>query len=267
MRIKTGCAFCLTEESRMERQRELTDLVNDSLDRAEADWEGVGSLLEAKEAVALANSRNFIPSNIPGHPLVDTTEPKVDQFIAFVLDIRDSTQRLMCAIGKDKAKVTGLQRLFFETSALLPAASQLVEWKDGAVTEYLGDGLLAMFRVKEGQREARIDDAYATATRSLELVRELVNPILHFRYGVPELAIGVGLAFSKAIVTVVGLGASRQAKAFGQCVWRASKLSGGRNQVIVDESIRLAWPTSKDGRLHFRPIKLKGSDGFLVYQQ
>lgn len=251
----------------MERQRELTDLVNDSLDRAESDWEGVAKeLLEAKEAVALANSRDFVPSNIPGHPLVDTTDPKVDEFIAFVLDIRDSTQRLMCAIREDKAKVTGLQRLFYETSALLPAASQLVEWKDGAVTEYLGDGLLAMFRVKEGQRAARIDDAYAAATRSLELVQELVNPILNFRYGVPELAIGVGLAFSKAIVTVVGLGASRQAKAFGECVWRASKLSGGRNQVIVDESIKLAWPTSKDGRLRFRREELKGATGYVVYK-
>jgi class 3 adenylate cyclase len=251
----------------MDRQRELIDLVNESLNRAEADWEGVATLLEAKEAVALANSRDFIPSTIPGHPLVDTTEPKVDEFIAFVLDIRDSTQRLMCAISEDKAKVSGLQRLFFETSALLPAASQLVEWKGGAVTEYLGDGLLAMFRVNEGQRAERINDAYAAATRSLELVQELVNPILNYRYGVPALSIGVGLALSKAIVTVVGLGVSRQAKAFGECVWRASKLSGGRNQVIVDESIRLAWPTSKGGRLHFRPTKLKGSDGFVVYQQ
>lgn len=251
----------------MDRQRELIDLVNESLDRAEADWKGIASLLEAKEAVALANSRDFIPSAIPGHALVDTTEPKVDEFIALVLDIRDSTQRLMCAISEDKAKVSGLKRLFFETSALLPAASQLVEWKGGAVTEYLGDGLLAMFRANGGQRAERINDAYAAATGSLELVSELVNPILHFRYGVPELAIGVGLAFSKAIVTVVGLGASRQAKAFGECVWRASKLSGGRNEVIVDESIKLAWPTSKGGRLHFRPTKLKGSDGFVVYQQ
>lgn len=251
----------------MERQRELTDLVNDSLDRAEADWEGVAKeLLEAKEAVVLANSRDFVPSNIPGHPLVDTTDPKVDEFIAFVLDIRDSTQRLMCAISKDKAKVTGLQRLFFETSAFLPAASQLVEWKGGAVTEYLGDGLLAMFRVKEGQRAARIDDAYAAATRSLELVQELVNPILNYRYGVPALSIGVGLALSKAIVTVVGLGASRQAKAFGECVWRASKLSGGRNQMIVDESIRLAWRTCKDGRLRFKETTVKDTLGYVVWQ-
>lgn len=248
----------------MDRQRELIDLVNESLNRAEADWEGVASLLEAKEAVALANRQDFIPSTIPGHPLVDTTDPKVDEFIAFVLDIRDSTQRLMCAISEDKAKVSGLQRLFFETSALLPAASQLVEWKGGAVTEYLGDGLLAMFRVNEGQRAERINDAYAAGTRSLELVQELVNPILNYRYGVPALSIGVGLAFSKAIVTVVGLGASRQAKAFGECVWRASKLSGGRNEVIIDDSFRLAWPTSKEGRLRLTPRKIKGADGYLV---
>lgn len=250
------------------QKQKLFELVNDSLDRAEADWAGVESaLMEAKEAVALANSRDFVPSNIPGHPLVDSADPKVDEFIALVLDIRDSSRRLMCAISKDKAEVTGLQRLFYETSALLPAASLIIERRNGAVTEYLGDGLLAMFRVKEGEESARISEAYAAATGSLDLTRELVNPILKDRYRLPELAVGVGLALSKAIVTVVGHGKARQAKAFGECVWRASKLSGGRNEVVVDESIRLAWPTSKDGRLHFRPEKLKGTDGFVVCER
>ncbi|MEF3072989.1 adenylate/guanylate cyclase, partial [Klebsiella pneumoniae] len=48
-----------------------------------------------------------------------------------------------------------------------------------------------------------------------------------------------------------GIEGSRHAKAYGECVFRATKLSGGNNVILIDNNLRVAWPSSKGGKLSF----------------
>ena len=62
-----------------------------ALDEAEATWKTVGTRL-TKTAVLREDSRaQVVPSFIPGHPSVSSDRPVVDSFIAWVIDLREST--------------------------------------------------------------------------------------------------------------------------------------------------------------------------------
>ena len=139
----------------IELEREIKQLVNDSLDEAESIWKRVGhEIIEAKQA-QFSNREvraEEMPSKIPGHTTVDSTLPKVDDFIALVLDMRDSSRHLITANSFD---LKPLERVLYETTAILPACSRIIANENGGVTEYLGDGLLAFFHApKEKQDKA-----------------------------------------------------------------------------------------------------------------
>lgn len=128
-----------------EREHELlVEVAAESLLRAQNIWNSVeGELLQKALRESYAER---VPSNIPGHPEVGL-EPKVDDFVAMVVDMRDSTVHLAEASA---GKVSGLQRVFYETSTLLPTVARAIQFGSGKVTEYLGDGLLALFSVEPG---------------------------------------------------------------------------------------------------------------------
>jgi class 3 adenylate cyclase len=170
----------------------------------------------------------------------------------------------MCAISGKRANVSGLQRVFYETSALLPALALAVKFEEGNVTEYLGDGVLALFRVDANDRSKFIYAAHRAAKLSINEIRDVVNEILSERYSLPNLDIGVGLALSQTLVTLVGLPTEKHPKAFGECVFRATKLSGGKNEIIADKNLKLAWPSQKGGTLCFKPRTVRGEDGYLL---
>jgi len=246
----------------------LDKIVNASLDKAESTWESGGSELRA--AMESATFKNFEeraevkPSLIPGHPLVGDNEVVIDEFIAFVADMRKSSEHLMCAISSKKAKCSGLQRVYYETSALLPALAKTINFKEGSVTEYLGDGVLALFKVDPEDKSKAIYAAHNAGRNIINDTRMIINNVIHERYSLPPLDIGVGLSISKALVTLVGLDGEKHPKAFGACVFRASKLSGGVNEILADQYLEAAWPTAKGGRLKFLSRKIRGVDGFLV---
>ena len=204
------------------------------------------------------------PSKIPGHEIVRDGETVIDEFVAFVADMRDSSKHLMCAISPKNADVSGLQRVYYETSALLPALAYAVSKEEGSVTEYLGDGILALFRIDNNSREQAIYASHRAAKNAIGDVRDLVNEALYERYRLPAVDIGVGLAVSKTIVTLVGLAPDKQPKAFGECVFRATKLSDGKNEVICDENMKAIWPSSKGGTLRFSRKSVKNIDGYLI---
>jgi class 3 adenylate cyclase len=81
-----------------------------------------------------------------------------------------------------------------------------------------------------------------------------VNRILKERYNLPALRIGIGLAYSKALVTIIGTEDNLHAKAMGECVYRASKLSNGSNEIIIDEKLKILWPKRKGGSLSFKGL-------------
>lgn len=254
-----------------EQRNELEKLTNDCLNAAEGIWDRVGH-----EFVSLENARaemiktakeaalEAIETQIPGYPYVEPAEPQVDDFIALVADMRGSTNHLLHAISHKTSSVSQLQRVFYETSALLPSLAKTIAFEGGKVTEYLGDGVLGLFKASKDLRPEVVRDAYRSAKKCFSTVTEVVNPILAKRYSLPKLKLGIGMAFSKTVVSVIGLPEHLEAKVFGECVYYATKLSSGTDQIHVDEALKCIWPTTKGGTLNFLPRKMKGVDGYLV---
>jgi hypothetical protein len=235
-----------------EERAEITQAATRGLDRAIRNWNQVGS--QMRKAYAMDSISNEVyavnESVIPGHPFVEEEKPEVDEFVALVVDMRKSSERLKTR-GNFPGIEDGFQRVYYETSALLPALAQTALHKDGHVTEYLGDGVLILFRVDTADRPKTIRAAYNAAAKCVDVSREIVNELLSTRFKLPGLDIGAGLSLSKAMVTMVGLPGSMQPKAVGQCVWEASKLSAGYNKVNVSKDLKSAWPPTKGGNLKF----------------
>lgn len=183
-----------------------------------------------------------------------------------MLDLRDSTQHLRQAIGKYSSDVSMIQRVFYEVSALLPAMAKIVDEYKGAVTEYLGDGLLALFQLPKLRNEQGpiLTNVMLAAKTCLEALHQVVNPILNKRYRLPDLEIGIGLASSEAIISHFGLSPDTQVKVIGECIYFASQCSKGRNEIIVHEGFEAIWPTSKGGMLAFRLKPFRDFKGYIV---
>lgn len=246
-----------------EQKSEIKAIVDDALDRVERVWSKHGSHFAANSAAVIVEKREVVPSRIPAHPLVDGDRPKVDKFIALVADIRDSSNHLLCAI-KEPARVSMLQRVYYETSALLPALERTISYENGQVTEYLGDGILALFSVDDDDKDGSIYKAFYAARHCLVDARNIVNNALRTRYHLPAIDMGIGLSLSDALVSLVGIDGARHPKVIGRCVWQASKLAGGRNEIYVDSVLDNMWPVSKEGKLNFTRKRVRGYDGFLV---
>lgn len=73
-----------------------------------------------------------------------------------------------------------------------------------------------------------------------------------FYIGLTPFKIGIGLAISIAIVSLIGLSDNHHPKAFGECVFRATKLSVCKNKICVDERMRKHWLSSSNGKVNFR---------------
>ena len=247
------------------QREEITKIINDSLDNAEKHWKNGGHLLQ--ESITMDSigrvGMDSEASKIPGHTKVQDKETVIDEFIALVMDMRDSSKHLMQEIGSP-AKVSRLERVYYETSALLPAVEQTIKYSEGSVTEYLGDGILAFFKVNEDDNQETIREVYRVSRNIMGDTLSIINNILKERYALPALEIGIGLSISKALITLVGLSGEKHPKAFGSCVFYATKLSGGQNEIFTDKWLRDSWPSSHGGRLKFQAKKIKGVNGYLI---
>ncbi len=249
-----------------EQRVELTELAGSSLDEAERVWEEVGDVLAIYERMEKLAAK-AIPTLIPGYPFIREGRPKVDDFIAFMVDLRDSSKHLMQRISARTTDVTQLQRIYYETSALLPVCSKVIGYHGGKVTEYLGDGLLALFLASKDKMPSAIYAANRAAFNCIEATSEIINPLVEERYNLPQMSIGVGMALSRAIVTLVGLEEFAQPKVFGECVFYATKFSSGRDEVCIDKRLKGAWPRAADGVLSFSHRRINGHDGYVVIRK
>lgn len=247
-------------------EKKVLSVCQKSLDQAEHEWEYTEARHKLVEKSVAMDNRNesialfdsAIPSNIPGHESVD--KAKISDFIALVCDIRKSTQRLSTTLVD--AKVNGIQRIFYETSALLPSLEVVIHHFSGSVTEYLGDGILGFFPYLNNDD---LYNSYYASIGCMEMVRNIVNSEIKSRYNLPPLDIGIGMACSSAMVRKVAM---RHVKAFGKCVWVASKLSGGTNIILVDDQLKAKWPSSQSGRISFqRRETVRDVVGYKLYPQ
>jgi len=245
----------------------IEDLIKESLDLAEKHWKNGGYLLKESAMLESIGREKYEsePSKIPGHLEVQDRETKIDEFIALVVDMRDSSKHLMEDISSKTSNVTMLQRVYYEISALLPAVEQTIKFGKGSVTEYLGDGVLAFFKVNEENNQETIRKVYNVAENIMDDTLSIVNNILNQKYGLPPLEIGIGLSMSNALVTLMGLSGSKHPKAFGTCVFKATKLSIGRNEILTDKWLKDSWPSSSGGNLKFiKSKKVKVVDGYII---
>lgn len=233
----------------------MTDLeikakVVEELVQAEKIWDTVKPHFVFEKAYETrAFTDKVIPTKIPGHTQLTHGKPEVADFVALVLDIRKSSEHLLVAID---AKASQLERVLYETTAINTAGLLIINKYKGGVTELLGDGFLSLFKVENETAKEGIYAAYNAAKKCLSITKEIINPILFNRYGLPPLNIGIGLAFSRAIVTTIGIENNLHPKAIGECVFRASKLSGeGINEIYIDKRLKYRWPSEKGGTLHF----------------
>ncbi|MFN4027711.1 MAG: hypothetical protein ACK4IZ_09715 [Flavobacterium sp.] len=230
-----------------EFEEELKNSIIRELEIAENIFNDVRDEL-SKSVTFSRMDESISDSKIPGFSILKKGEGEVGDFIALVFDIRNSTDHLIHRISQGNAKVSQLERVYYETTAVNTLGILIVNKHKGRITEFLGDGFLALFEAKE---KNQVYTAHRTAKDCLKYLQSIVNPILKDRYNLPELKIGIGLAYSKAIVTLIGVGEDVHAKAIGECIYRASKLSKGFNEICADDQLKLFWPSSKDGTLKF----------------
>lgn len=247
-------------------QEIIRKIVESSLDRAESTWNRVRTAFE-KASSELVEAVKAVATRIPGYPTIDDNTSEVAQFVAMVVDIRDSTKHLMTAISAKTAGASQLERVLYELSASLPAFEAIVARRKGQVTEYLGDGLLALFSAPEDAPDEGIYAAYRSASACLDALELVINPILGERYRLPGLNIGIGLALSNAVVLAMGLPNFGHPKALGECVFYATKFSRSMNEVHISEALWRAWPKSSGAPLHFSRTKIGDLDAYRVLDE
>lgn len=238
----------------MVNQRLLKIEIEKALDESERVWKKVEPEIineSLEKAFKTFSAQEKVPTQIPGFPFISEGKPEVADFIALVLDIRNSTEHLIQAISKKTAKASQLERVLYEITAINTAGAIYVDHYNGGITEFLGDGFLALYKVEDRNDPKEVYSAHNTAKNFINDGLSLVNHILDTRYSLPPLEVGIGMAFSQAIVTIVGHGTNIHPKAIGECVYRASKLSNGTNQILIDKRLKQLWPKTEGGQLRF----------------
>lgn len=235
-----------------EQEAEIVTIIEQSLNLAEQFWKKSGEKLivesstESNQFVA----DSIIPSNLPNHETINTIDSANEEMIAIVVDMRNSTRHAKTQVRD----INPLKRIFFETYALLPAIDKTIQFENGRVTEYLGDGILGFFALGS-DKDKVIHGVSKTAKRIIVDVRNLLNDAIQKKLSLPEsekIDLGIGLAHSQTIIHAIGLQGEQHAKAFGSCVYDATKLSSGMNEIFVSENLQAIWPKSDRGKMKFK---------------
>ncbi|MEQ1974293.1 hypothetical protein [Xenorhabdus sp. SGI240] len=182
------------------------------------------------------SEKEMVKTFIPGYPVLENNKPEVGEFVVFMMDMRDSSSSFK-QLPTSPVIECGLQRVVYETSALIPAIVYTAAQEGGKATELLGDGALILFHIGSDNRVNVINKAYLAAEQCINNTINHVNAILWNRYNFPPLRIGIGLAYGPAIIKVMNVNGYHP-KVIGQCVWKATKLSHGENTIGLSEEMQ-----------------------------
>jgi len=215
------------------------------------------------------NDSQIIPSSIPGNNFVSTIKSKKEELFSFCVDIRKSTEILKSHYHNEKFD-NGLHKIYLITSVLLPAIEKIINIHNGSVTEYLGDGLLAFFPVEKDQDQTIKKQCYYNISRSVKKIIYGVLPLVNLFFKTnmdlsKDILVGIGVSRSEAIIHAVGYGDILYPKAFGECVFEASKLANISNNtsVYVSDIVYKKWPVRKSGGLSFTKETLHAKHPYL----
>lgn len=176
------------------------------------------------------------------------------KFVAVVTDIRKSTAIIN--------RPNGTRDMFLIFYAYSAVTANIVDHYGGTSTEFLGDGIINLFDTDRG-----LDQAFRNSIRASREVlassTQILNPLFkHLQ--LPTIDLGIGIDHGATIVTRFGYKTDNDLKAFGSCVYNASKLSKGMNEIIISEKSQSAWPTSPGGKIQFSRTLLK--EGLIGYK-
>lgn len=176
------------------------------------------------------------------------------EFVAMMTDIRKSTDIIN--------RPSGTRDMFLIFYAYSAVTANIVDHYGGTSTEFLGDGVINLFDTDKG-----LDQAFRNSIRAsreiLAARSQILNPLFQ-HLQLPTIDLGIGIDHGVTIVTRFGYKTDNDLKAFGSCVYNASKLSKGMNEIIISEKSQSAWPTSPDGKLQFSRTLLK--EGLIGYK-
>ncbi|MCG9710323.1 hypothetical protein L1D46_16120 [Pseudoalteromonas sp. Isolate3] len=235
----------------------LTEKVEETIDkalqRAESNWKESGSAFDELMSEGLEHAEVIIKGNAVSRNKsltdffpVDFNSSEERDLVCISADLRDSTNRIKTHFNDLGSYKNKFQRAYYITSALLPSLEVVINHYDGFVSEFLGDGVLGFFDAKKQK-----SDAIRNSGMASKYIVQSLSPMLEKRlqeyYKEEIMHIGVGLAMSPTLLSKVGLGSGAEIKAFGPCVYDASKLNFGRNEVFVESSLQAEWPKAIDG--------------------
>ena len=133
---------------------------------------------------------------------------------------------------------------------------RVISRHDGMINNYMGDGLMALFGVKNSEQAA--EQAVRAAVEMLEAMEEF-NPHLEMLYQ-QRLQIGIGIHYGSVVIGEVGASDNKRVTAIGDAVNLASRIESAnklvgtnllisesvyaqvREQVIVNQSYRVQIP-------------------------
>lgn len=150
----------------------------------------------------------------PGYTRLRPGDYETGDFVTLFLDMRGSTIR---------AATIGAKNTFVTMQALLPSLGRIVNETEGFVVDFPGDGIMAHWDMADNAQLAILKGVEAACWMD-DCVRNIVNPLLQSK-GIPPLVCAIGVAAGTVIITKLGIPDTIVAKAIGDSVNRAAKLT------------------------------------------
>ena len=180
------------------------------------------------------------------------------EFVVMMTDIRDSTS----IINSEN----GLVKMFLIFYVYAGIVAKIVDNYNGTSTEFLGDGVLNLFGIKEYGRDLALRNSMSASWDIMDARESILNPFF-LENDLPTINLGIGIDHGITIVTHFGYRSDTDLKAFGPCAYNASKLSKMFNQIVVSENSKNVWPTAPNGALRFDHMKfIDGNAGYPIYK-
>lgn len=164
------------------------------------------------------------------------------EFVALMTDIRKSTDIIN---GPN-----GLVNMFLIFYIYAGIVAKIIDKHGGTSTEFLGDGVLNLFDTKEHGRSEALKKSALASWDIMDAREYILNPFF-VENGLPPINLGIGIDFGITIVTKFGYRNDTDLKAFGKCVYNASKLSKGVNTINASPNAFREWPSGEGGNLRF----------------
>ena len=193
-------------------------------------------------------------------PGFENRQPKFGEFIEkdFVVMMTD-----ICKSTDIINRPRGVRDMFIIYYIYSAVVAKLVDEYKGTSTEFLGDGVLSLFDTDSGIHEA-MKHAMVSSQQIMYARQYILNPFF-LQYGLPCIDFGIGIDYGTTIVTRFGHSQDNDLKAFGKCVYEASKLSKSYNEVLVSAGAQSNWPTAENGILNFLNKQVGSKFAYAAY--